>query len=64
MPEDIDISMIDIWVQDESRIGQQGSLTRIWVPLEVLDHARLSNNNLFLHISMGQHVLRQKIVLA
>ena len=32
MPEDIDISMIDIWVQDESRIGQQGSLTRIWAP--------------------------------
>ena len=60
MPEDIDISMIDIWVQDESRIGQQGSLTRIWAP----DHARLSNNNLFLHISMEQHVLRQKIVLA
>ena len=52
--------MIDIWVQDESRIGQQGSLTRIWAP----DHARLSNNNLFLHISMEQHVLRQKIVLA
>ena len=24
------MSVIDIWVQDESRVGQQGSLTRIW----------------------------------
>lgn len=24
--------MVDIWVQDESRVGQQGSLSRIWAP--------------------------------
>ncbi len=32
MPKHIDLSFLDIWVQDESRIGQQGSLTRIWAP--------------------------------
>ena len=32
MPESIDMSVVDIWVQDESRIGQQGSLCRIWAP--------------------------------
>ena len=26
------MSVVDIWVQDESRIGQQGSLCRIWAP--------------------------------
>lgn len=30
LPEDIDYSNVKIWSQDESRIGQQGSLTRIW----------------------------------
>ena len=30
MPTDIDLSLVDIWQQDESRIGQQGSVTRIW----------------------------------
>jgi len=32
VPESVDIAIIDIWVQDESRIGQQGSLCRIWAP--------------------------------
>jgi transposase len=30
LPADIDISLVDIWQQDESRVGQQGSTTRIW----------------------------------
>jgi hypothetical protein len=30
LPEDIDYSNVKVWSQDESRIGQQGSLTRIW----------------------------------
>ncbi len=32
LPDSIDLSSVDIWQQDESRIGQQGSLTRIWAP--------------------------------
>lgn len=28
---DIDYSTVDVWQQDESRVGQQGSTTRIWV---------------------------------
>lgn len=30
LPSDIDHNKVDIWSQDESRVGQQGSLTRIW----------------------------------
>lgn len=30
VPEGVDRSCIDIWFQDESRIGQQGSITRVW----------------------------------
>ena len=30
MPQNIDFSTVDIWQQDESRFGQQGSTTRIW----------------------------------
>lgn len=30
LPEHVDIGTVDIWQQDESRVGQQGSTTRIW----------------------------------
>lgn len=30
VPEGTNRSDIDIWFQDESRIGQQGSISRIW----------------------------------
>ena len=30
LPLNIDFSLVDIWQQDESRVGQQGSTTRIW----------------------------------
>ena len=30
LPEGVDLDMVDLWVQDESRVGQQGSTTRIW----------------------------------
>jgi len=30
LPKNIDRSKVDIWSQDETRVGQQGSLTRIW----------------------------------
>ena len=32
LPQNISLSQVDIWFQDETRIGQQGSLTRIWAP--------------------------------
>ena len=32
IPDSIDLSTVEIWQQDESRFGQQGSLTRIWAP--------------------------------
>jgi transposase len=30
LPKNIDRSKVDIWSQDETRVGQQGSLSRIW----------------------------------
>lgn len=30
IPEGIHLSLVDIWFQDESRVGQQGSQYRIW----------------------------------
>lgn len=30
LPADIDISDVDIWFQDEARVGQRGTITRIW----------------------------------
>lgn len=30
LPANITIDQIEIWFQDETRVGQQGSLTRIW----------------------------------
>jgi hypothetical protein len=25
-----DLNKVDVWFQDETRVGQQGSITRIW----------------------------------
>ena len=30
LPQDIDFDQVDIWFQDESRVGQQGSTSRMW----------------------------------
>jgi hypothetical protein len=30
LPENITIGQVEVWFQDETRVGQQGSLTRIW----------------------------------
>ncbi|WP_227672935.1 IS630 family transposase [Psychrobacter lutiphocae] len=30
MPKEMDLKQVDIWFQDETRIGQQGSVTRVW----------------------------------
>ena len=32
LPKEKADSKVEIWFQDEARIGQQGSLTRIWAP--------------------------------
>ena len=32
LPSEVGSSYVDIWLQDETRVGQQGSLTRILVP--------------------------------
>ena len=32
VPEAVSLKTVDIYQQDESRIGQQGSMTRIWAP--------------------------------
>lgn len=30
LPKEVDRDKVEIWSEDESRVGQQGSLTRIW----------------------------------
>lgn len=30
LPPDIDIKQLEVWFQDEARVGQRGTLTRIW----------------------------------
>ena len=30
LPTEIEYSKVDIWSQDETRVGQQASLSRIW----------------------------------
>lgn len=30
IPKDLALSLIDIWFQDEARVGQQGTLSRVW----------------------------------
>ena len=29
---DTDLNKVDVWFQDETRVGQQGSITRMWAP--------------------------------
>ncbi len=30
MPDSVVVDQVDIWFQDETRVGQQGSVTRLW----------------------------------
>jgi len=30
LPKDVTIEQVDVWFQDEARIGQQGTVTRLW----------------------------------
>lgn len=32
IPADVDLANVDIWFQDEARVGQQGTVTRLWAP--------------------------------
>ena len=32
LPKGITLDQVEIWFQDETRIGQQGSLSRLWAP--------------------------------
>lgn len=30
IPKELSLSLVDIWFQDEARVGQQGTLSRVW----------------------------------
>lgn len=30
IPADVGLDQVDVWFQDEARVGQQGTLTRVW----------------------------------
>ncbi len=50
LPKNIDKCNVDIWSQDESRVGQQGSL--VYGLNAALDPAKFGNSNSFQHTSM------------
>ena len=52
-----EITTIDIWFQDEARIGQQGTLSRIWAIKGTIDLEQFDSNNLFHHTYLVQFAL-------
>jgi hypothetical protein len=51
LPKDIDRNKVDIWSQDETRVGQQGSLTLVYGLSVALDPEKCGSSNSFRHIS-------------
>ena len=54
----VELSSVDIWQQDETRVGQQGSLTRIWAPKGTRPR-KLNSNSSYRRTYMALHVLKQ-----
>ena len=48
LPKNIDRCKVDIWSQDETRVGQQGSLLVYGLNV-ALDHVKSGNSNSFQH---------------
>ncbi|WP_375358439.1 hypothetical protein [Candidatus Tisiphia endosymbiont of Neophilaenus lineatus] len=59
LAQNIDRCKVDIWSQDETRVGQQGSLTRIWAKRGI-DPVKFGNSNLFQHIFTELLAMRQE----
>ena len=36
VPDDLSVERVEVWFQDEARVGQRGTVTRIWAPKGVL----------------------------
>ena len=32
VPDDLSVERVEVWFQDEARVGQRGTVTRIWAP--------------------------------
>ena len=32
VPDDLGVEKVEVWFQDEARVGQRGTVTRIWAP--------------------------------
>ncbi|WP_375359238.1 hypothetical protein [Candidatus Tisiphia endosymbiont of Neophilaenus lineatus] len=60
LAKNIDRCKVDIWSQDETRVGQQGSLTRIYGLSVALDPVKFGNSNLFQHIFTELLAMRQE----
>ena len=41
IPESLSLSLVDVWFQDEARVGQQGTLSRVWA----ITGTRLNTNS-------------------
>ena len=58
IPEGVSLNQVDVWFQDEARIGQQGTLTRVWVPKGM--RFRLKRQQQFLNAYLFGAVCPQK----
>ena len=58
IPPEIELSDVDIWFQDEARVGQRGTVTRLWTkPAQGLE--LLGNYNMNMLIFMEPSVLQK-----
>lgn len=32
LPEEVSLDQVEVWFQDEARVGQRGTITRVWAP--------------------------------
>ena len=58
LPDNIDAEKVEIWSEDETRVGQQGGLTRIWAKKGTRPR-KVKQRHLYLHIFMELLVIKQ-----
>ena len=57
LPDNIDAEKVEIWSEDETRVGQQGSLTRIWAK-KAQGREKSNKDSLYPHIFMELLVIK------
>lgn len=60
---DTDLNKVDVWFQDETRVGQQGSITRMWAPKGTRPSAvrQQHKNMLIFLVPLVQHKIKHLV---